>query len=141
MLSKRTGPPSTTFPSLLTRIRSEALSSGQATPNGFTQKEVGSTGSCFPKYTLVSCYTILLQIRRRKTYPQSNMSRNPLIKPQLGKNPKCQCQSSFLVRPLLILIRKRWSAWELQPLDLALLLREPWLKGDFGGSVVPVCGH
>jgi hypothetical protein len=46
VLSKRTGPPSTTFPSLFTRIRSEALRSGQATPKGFTQKDVGSTGSC-----------------------------------------------------------------------------------------------
>lgn len=42
---RRTEPPSTIVPSLLTRMRSEALSRGHATPNGFTQKEVGSTGS------------------------------------------------------------------------------------------------
>jgi len=34
-----------TCPSALTRMRSEALRRGQATPNGLTQKEVGSTGS------------------------------------------------------------------------------------------------
>jgi hypothetical protein len=33
-----TGPPSTTLPSGLTRIRSEALRSGHATPKGLTQK-------------------------------------------------------------------------------------------------------
>jgi len=42
---RRDGPPSTTLPSLLTRMRSDALRRGHATPNGFTQKEVGSTGS------------------------------------------------------------------------------------------------
>jgi hypothetical protein len=45
VLRRRMGPPSTTFPSAFTRIKSEAFSSGQATPKGFTQKEVGSTGS------------------------------------------------------------------------------------------------
>jgi hypothetical protein len=43
--SRRQGPPSTTLPSALTRIRSEDFKSGQATPNGLTQKLVGSTGS------------------------------------------------------------------------------------------------
>jgi hypothetical protein len=47
VLSNRQGPPSTTFPSVLTRIKSEALRSGHATPNGLTQKLVGSTGSYF----------------------------------------------------------------------------------------------
>lgn len=45
VFSSLQGPPSTTWPSALTRIRSEALRRGQATPKGFTQKEVGSTGS------------------------------------------------------------------------------------------------
>ena len=45
VFNRRTGPPSTTLPSALTRIRSEALSKGQATPKGLTQNEVGSTGS------------------------------------------------------------------------------------------------
>jgi hypothetical protein len=41
------GPPSTTFPLASTRIKSEARIRGHATPNGLTQKLVGSTGSCF----------------------------------------------------------------------------------------------
>jgi hypothetical protein len=45
LLRRRTGPPSTISPAALTRIRSEAVRSGQATPKGLTQKEVGSTGS------------------------------------------------------------------------------------------------
>lgn len=38
-------PPSTTCPLPSTRIKSDAFSVGQATPKGFTQKVVGSTGS------------------------------------------------------------------------------------------------
>jgi hypothetical protein len=44
-LSSRQGPPSITSPEWLTWIRSEALICEKATPNGFTQKVVGSTGS------------------------------------------------------------------------------------------------
>lgn len=45
VLSSLQSPPSTTLPSWLTRIRSEALMSANATPNGFTQNVSGSTGS------------------------------------------------------------------------------------------------
>jgi hypothetical protein len=43
--NRRTGPPSMTSPSLFTRMRSEDFKVGQATPKGFTQNDVGSTGS------------------------------------------------------------------------------------------------
>ena len=43
--SSRHGPPSITWPSWLTRIRSLALIWPNDTPNGLTQNELGSTGS------------------------------------------------------------------------------------------------
>lgn len=44
-LSIRTGPPSMISPSSFTRIKSEAFIKLKDTPNGLTQKVVGSTGS------------------------------------------------------------------------------------------------
>ena len=46
-LRSRIGPPSTTFPSLSTSIRSSAVKFDQAFPKGLTQKLVCSTGSCW----------------------------------------------------------------------------------------------
>jgi hypothetical protein len=45
VLSSRHSPPSITAPAWSTRIRSDAFIRLNATPNGFTQNVVGSTGS------------------------------------------------------------------------------------------------
>lgn len=104
---RRTGPPSTTLPSLLTRMRSDALSRGHATPNGFTQKEVGSTGS----YALVSTN---FSARDTCPYSQSNMARHSFVKPEFGKNTESQCQSTFKILSLFVRIVERRRARELR---------------------------
>lgn len=45
-LTNRFGPPSTTLPSLFTRIRSSTVMLAHALPKGLSQKLVGSSGSC-----------------------------------------------------------------------------------------------
>lgn len=128
VLSNLTGPLSslTILPSALTSIKSLALKSGQATPKGLTQKLVGSTGSCLA----ISCHNMILS---KNAHPQSNMPRNPLIKPQLCKNPKRQRQPPLLILPLLQLILKLRRARELQPTSSLgrLLSSQPRLVGRF----------
>lgn len=65
VFKSRTGPPSTTIPSALTRMRSDALRRGHVTPKGLTQNEVGSTGSYIPE---LSAWLLLLYLMISRTW-------------------------------------------------------------------------
>jgi hypothetical protein len=98
---RRTGPPSTTLPSLLTRIKSEAFKRGHATPNGLTQKLVGSTGS----WSMISPHS-QIQLNLLQIWPQSPST---LVKQQMQRNIytlKVMCPATPSSNPNLAKILK-----------------------------------
>lgn len=145
VLRRRHRPPSTTFPSALTRIKSDALRRGHATPNGFTQKLVGSTGSYSKKtsaafshspsqYKFRRLFRAIDMFVGKTTYPQSNMPSNTLIKPIFGKNTESKCQSTLLIFPLLVwVLELSWQLWDgLKLGSLSLFCAETDFEGGGG---------